>query len=207
MWGGEVGRGRDPEKCLCLSAEKPASLHSLLSLSVSLLLHWSWLFTLLLLPCYLPLTEPCSLKHSFALVDDSLCQKLFWGRRLFFFPFSKSCGGKLLSEVAPALTRQNACKLGDWRPKVSFKSFFFCLFFFAFFMLFQIQPNVVNEWVQSVCDRMHALFWCVSFICWCFLFILVVHVSHIFGCLFSQELSGLFLRRESPSENNAFVLK
>lgn len=203
MWGGEVGRGRDPEKCLCLSAEKAASLHSLLSLSLCLSPP------ALILTVYSPPAAllPASDRALFS--KTLICfgwwlalPKAFLRQTTFFFPFSKSCGGKLLSEVAPALTRQNACKLGDWRPKVSFKSFFL-----LFFMLFQIQPNVVNEWVQSVCDRMHALFWCVSFICWSFLFILVVHVSHIFGCLFSQELLGLFLRRESPSDNNAFVLK
>lgn len=85
--------------------------------------------------------------NSFALVDDLFCQKLSEADNFI----SKSCGGKLLSEVASAFNTSQACRLGD-KGQSELQAFFFAFFF-------QIQPNFVNEWVSSVCSRMHALFW------------------------------------------------
>lgn len=75
--------------------------------------------------------------------------KAFWSRQLF----KMSRRGKLVTEVTLAVPSSLAhYKHADFNLKAN-------VCFMSCFLTFQIQPNIMNEWVTSMCDRMHALFW------------------------------------------------
>lgn len=197
MWGGEVGRGRDPEKCLCLSAEKPASLHSLLSLSLCLSPP-ALILTVYSPPAaLLPASDRALFSKTLICFGWWLALPKAFLRQTTFFPFSKSCGGKLLSEVAPALTRQNACKLGDWRPKVSFKSFFFVCFF-CFFYAFSDSTKRC-KWMSAVCVWQDA---CSVLMCFFHLLVLPLYFggaceSHLWLSFLARTVGSVSKTRKS----------
>lgn len=167
FFGCEGGCDPPPQMWLCLSAET-MSLHSVLSPPA--LMNSHPVLTVCSPPaaCSLPLSQPCSL-HTHLLWLMTCSAKSFLKQTTLFLNLAEVS----FYQRSHQLNTSRACRLGD-KGQSELRVFFF-------FYSFQIQPNFVNEWVNSVCDRMHALFWpCEPFPSFtgAYFFIFKVHVSH-----------------------------